>query len=45
MSTKSHRQFCADAKKFSPKQHRQRVGARSDKPCPLHDLERKRPCK
>ena len=45
MSTKSHRHFCADAKKFSPKQHRQRVGAMSEKPCPLHDLERKRPCK
>ena len=37
--------FCQNAKKFSPKQHRQRVGEMSGKKCPLHDLNRKRPCK
>ena len=37
--------FTEDAKKFSPKKHRERVGAMSGKPCPLHDLGRKRPCK
>ena len=37
--------FTAAAKKFSPKKHRERVGATSGKPCPLHDQERKRPCK
>ena len=39
------RTFTNNAKKFSPKQHRQRVGAMSDKPCPLHDLHRRRRCK
>ena len=40
-----HRTFCRDAKKFSPKQERERVGAMSGKPCPLHDQKRNRPCK
>ena len=39
------RTFTENAKKFSPKQHRQRVGAMTGKPCPLHDHKRKRPCK
>ena len=39
------RTFTKDAKKFSQKQHRTRVGAMSGKQCPLHDLKRNRPCK
>jgi hypothetical protein len=43
----NHRTFCRNAKKFSPKQHRERVGAMSGKPCPLHDVvpPRNRACK
>ena len=39
------RTFTANAKKFSPKKQRKRVGAMTNKPCPLHDEKRKRPCK
>ncbi len=39
------RKYTQDAKKFSPKKHRNRVGAMSDKPCPLHDQGRNRACK
>ena len=44
---KSHRQYCADRKKFSPKQHRQRImrAVTKTKQCPLHDLKRNRKCK
>ena len=41
----SFRNYTEAAKKFAPKKHRERVGATSDKPCPLHDLKRNRPCK
>lgn len=38
--------FTRNAKKFSPKQHRKRVGEMSGKKCPLHDKPvQKRPCK
>ena len=40
------RNFTDAAKKFSPKKHRERVGAsQSGKQCPRHDLKRNRPCK
>ena len=39
------RTFCADSKKFSPKQHCQRVDHMTkDGKCELHELHRKRPC-
>ena len=41
----SFRNFTAAAKKFAPKNPRERVDAMSNKPCPLHDQSRKRPCK
>ena len=40
-----HRTFCENAKKFSPKKHRQRIGEMSGKQCPLHDLGHNRRCK
>ena len=40
-----HRTFCDNAKKFSPKKHRTRVGEMSNGKCPLHDLKRNRKCK
>ena len=45
MPKQMHSKFCRDAKKFSPKEHRKRVGAMSGRPCPLHDGGKKRPCK
>ena len=41
------RTFTSNAKKFSPKKHRTRVGdsANMDGKCPLHDLKQKRMCK
>ena len=41
----SFRNFTSAAKKFAPKNPRERVDAMSNKPCPLHDQGRKRPCK
>ena len=39
------RTFVNDNKKFSPKNHRQRVGTMSGKPSPLHVEKHKRSCK